>query len=167
MQLPTHLIAGILIQFIITALFPSSTWFSILLIIIISFCSHFLLDATAKFTYHPSERIHDNFWLAWHIFVYLTGFTIIIIFFQIYWLGMLFANLPDIWDWYTLRNIASKKNEPEWGEKYYLHPIANKVRTVLFSRLPNFNHTKAGILPELLLIISWFIFIFFFNHLLV
>ncbi|MFX0122457.1 MAG: hypothetical protein ACFFAE_02385 [Candidatus Hodarchaeota archaeon] len=155
MQLPTHLIAGIVIQFMINAIIPTPTWFSIISIVIIAFCSHFLLDALAKVTYHPPERIYDNFWLTWHLFVYLIGFVIIGLFFWRYWLGMLFANLPDLWDWYTLRNIASHKNQPDWGRRYYLHPIEEKLRQIFFSWMPNLNYNKVGILPELSLIVLW------------
>lgn len=155
MQLPTHLIAGIVIQYLINTMIPTPTWLSVILIIITAFCSHFLLDALAKSTYHPPERIHDNFWLTWHLFVYLTGFVIIGLFIWEFWLGMLFANLPDLWDWYTLRNIASRKNQPEWGRRYYLHPIANKIRQIFFSWMPNLNHNRVGILPELSLIVLW------------
>ncbi len=163
MQLPTHLIAGILIQYIISIIIPTPTWLSVLLVIIIAFCSHFFLDALSRSTYHPPERIHDNFWLMWHIFVYLTGLGIIILHFWNYWLGMLFANLPDLWDWYTLRNIASRKNNPDWAKQYYLHPIADKVRSSLFMWMPNLIYKRTGIIPELILIILWFVILFFFG----
>ncbi|MFX0209065.1 MAG: hypothetical protein ACFFDT_23985 [Candidatus Hodarchaeota archaeon] len=156
MQLPTHLIVGILIQFLINAIIPTPTLLSMILIMICAFGSHFLLDPIAKSTYHPPQRIHDNFWLTWHVFVYLIGFVIIGLFIWDYWLGMIFANLPDLWDWYTLRNIASRKNQLDWGKRYYLHPIVDKIREKLFFWLPNLNYQRVGILPELSLIILWF-----------
>ncbi|UCG03268.1 MAG: hypothetical protein JSW11_04605 [Candidatus Heimdallarchaeota archaeon] len=155
MQLPTHLIAGIIVQFTIYAIIPPSNWFSAILVVVIAFSSHFLLDALARFTYHPPERIHDNFWLTWHIFVYLIGFVIIGLCIWEYWLGMLFANLPDLWDWYTLRNIASRKSQPDWGKSYYLHPIADKIRQLVFLRMPDLTYKRVGILPELSLIVLW------------
>ncbi|MFX0125709.1 MAG: hypothetical protein ACFFAE_18945, partial [Candidatus Hodarchaeota archaeon] len=63
--------------------------------------------------------------------------------------------LPDLWDWYTLRNIASRKNQPDWGRRYYLHPIADKIRQIFFLWMPNLNYKRVGILPELSLIIIW------------
>lgn len=161
MQFPTHLIAGILIQFVVSALIPTPSWFSVLLIITIAFCSHFFLDAVAKITYHPPERIHDNFWLTWHIFVYFSGFIIIFLFFWKYWLGMLFAILPDLWDWYTLRNIASRKHQPKWGEKYYLHPIGDKLLSSFFKWIPNRRYKRIGILPELNITILWLVITLF------
>ncbi|UCE14773.1 MAG: hypothetical protein JSV04_06225, partial [Candidatus Heimdallarchaeota archaeon] len=96
MQLPTHLIAGIAIQLVIVTLFPAPPWLTGSLIVLISLSSHFILDALAKSTYHPPQRIYDdNFWLGWHIFAYGTGFIIIFLFVREYWIGMLFANLPD------------------------------------------------------------------------
>lgn len=161
MQLPTHLIAGILIQITISELIRTPTWVSFSLVAIITFCSHFLLDPIARITYHPPERIHENFWLTWHIFVYITGFIIIGLFIWNYWLGMLFAYLPDLWDWYILRNIASRKNQPDWGKKYYLHPISTKIRNSFFSWLPDLTLEQIGILPELSLIVLWFSIIVF------
>ncbi|MFX1283733.1 MAG: hypothetical protein ACFFB5_08760 [Promethearchaeota archaeon] len=155
MQLPTHLIAGILIQGIIITMITEPTWLVVILVIISAFCSHFILDALARSTYHPPERIYDNFWLIWHIFVYLTGFLIIILFFQDYWLGMLFAILPDLWDWHTLRNIASRIDNPDWGRRYYLHPIVNRIRRSFLLWMPNLSHKRVGILPELSLIVIW------------
>jgi len=74
MQLPIHVIAGIIIQAVImnfTMIPPLLSW---VLIIGLAFCSHFVLDLLAKSTYHPPDRIHDNFWLYWHIFAYGSGF---------------------------------------------------------------------------------------------
>ena len=155
MQLPTHLIVGILIQYVIITIIPTPTWLSMILLIICALCSHFFLDALATSTYHPPERIHDNFWLTWHIFVYLIGFVIIGLFIWDYWLGMIFANLPDLWDWIILRNVASRKNQPDWGKKYYLHPISDRIREWFFFWLPNLSYQRVGILPELGLIILW------------
>lgn len=158
MQFPTHLIAGIFIQYIILEFFITSPWISLILIVILAFCSHFLLDALAKTTYHPPERINDNFWLIWHIFVYGIGILFLIFFIWEYWLGMLFANLPDLWDWYTLRNIASRMKQPDWGKRYYLHPLADNIRSKLFFWLPNLSYNRIGILPELILIAIFVLF---------
>ena len=158
MQLPTHLIIGITIQYVIIHLFPTSDWFLVgILIFILAFSSHFLLDALAKITYHPPVKQPGNFWLIWHLFAYSFGILLILIYINKFFLGMLAANLVDIWDWLFLRNYANRKNEPNWGKRYYLHPIADKVRSFLFSRLPNLNHTKIGILPESILYFGWFV----------
>ncbi len=162
MQLPTHLIAGILIQFALSVLIPAPEWLLILLIIGISFTSHFIIDAVSKFTYHPPQRVNDNFWLAWHLFIYAFGIFIIAIFFWNFVLGMFFANLVDIWDWHILRNVANRKNEPDWGKRFYLHPITDKIRSKFFFWIPNWNYNRLGIVPELILYLSWFIVIIFY-----
>ncbi|MHA2225460.1 MAG: hypothetical protein ACXAC8_09670 [Candidatus Hodarchaeales archaeon] len=156
MQLPTHLIAGIVIQSVVNSLIPTPDWRSVLLVIIIAFFSHFIFDALARITYHPPERIDDIFWLGWHSFVYLSGFVILLMFFGEFWLGMLFANIVDLWDWYFLRKIASRKQQPDWGKKFYIHQFVDKIRSTFFLWLPNLTYDRKGILPELTLIISWF-----------
>ncbi|MHA2276182.1 MAG: hypothetical protein ACXAC2_10460 [Candidatus Kariarchaeaceae archaeon] len=156
MQLPTHVLVGIVIQFLVFQLFEGPTWLLFLLVIVFGFSSHFFVDALAKITYHPPDRQPGNFWLRWHLFVYLFGVFLIVIYIQTYFIGMLAANLVDIWDWLFLRNYAKRKNQPDWGKRYYLHPIANRIRLLLFSRLPNLAYTKLGILPEATLYFLWF-----------
>jgi hypothetical protein len=155
LQLPTHLIVGIVIQAVLTYYFLIPEWLSVFLTIIMAFFSHFLVDAIAKITYHPPDRIDDNFWLIWHVFLLLFGIVILLVFMWKYAIGMLFANLVDIWDWLTLRKIARRKGQPEWGKQYYLHPFANKIRSTFFFWLPNLSHNRVGILPEVLLYLSW------------
>ncbi len=74
-----------------------------------------------------------------------------------YWLGMLFANIIDVWDWFILRPIQKrirKKNpESKWGDKYYLHWTVDWVRDKLFFWLPVRNYKKSGILIEIFIII--------------
>lgn len=161
LQLPTHLIVGILIQYAISSYFPTPEWLSVTLIIVFAFFSHFFVDAAAKITYHPPERINDNFWLIWHVFLLSLGIIIILVFMWKYALGMLFANLVDIWDWFTIRKIANRKGQPEWGKRYYLHPIADKIRATFFYWLPNMSYKRIGILPETILFVVWFTFVLF------
>ncbi|MHA1207246.1 MAG: hypothetical protein ACTSSO_06725 [Candidatus Hodarchaeales archaeon] len=160
MQLPTHVLAGIFIQFFVLQFFQDTTWLIILIVIILGFCSHFFIDALAKITYHPPVRQPGNFWLGWHLFVYIFGLFLIIIYFQTYFIGMLAANFVDIWDWLILRNYAKRKNQPDWGKRYYLHPNADRIRQLLFSKLPNLSHTKLGVLPEASLYFGWFCLFF-------
>ncbi len=155
MQTPTHLFAGIVIQFFVLQFFPTSDWLAITLVIGLAFFSHFFLDALAKITYHPPVRESGNFWLIWHVFVYLVTFLVIVLYAQEYSIGMLAANLVDIWDWLFLRKYANYRNQPDWGKRYYLHPLADRVRQLLFNQLPNLNYSKVFIIPELLLFTGW------------
>ncbi|MHA1225801.1 MAG: hypothetical protein ACTSPV_03585 [Candidatus Hodarchaeales archaeon] len=164
MQLPIHLIAGIMVQLGINALVPPDNILNPILIIILAFGSHFILDPIAKVTYHPSERIDDNFWLYWHMFVFVAGFLIMAVFIWKYFLGMFFANLVDIWDWLFLRETAKRKGDLNWGKKYYLHQIADIIRAKFFSWLPSLNYNRYGILPELVFILVWAIFVVLFPN---
>ncbi len=164
MQLPTHIIAGILIQYIIMDLFPSLNWFAVFLIALCALLSHFILDSVAKATYHPPQKLNENFWLTWHLVIYTVGIILLVIFIWYYWLGIIFANLPDLWDWYTLRPIATRKQNPEWGKKYYIHPFVDKFRSLFFNWVPDYRFKRWGIIPELLLMIIWFIFILIFGQ---
>jgi hypothetical protein len=80
-------------------------------------------------------------------------------------LGMLFANLVDIWDWLILRNVAHRRKEPEWGKRFYLHPIVDKIRSKFCFWLPNWNHNRFGIFPELILYLFWVIVMISYLHL--
>ncbi len=157
MQLPTHVLVAVFTQYLITKFLTFPTCVEICLIILLCGFSHFFIDALGKITYHPPIRELGNFWLYWHIFLYAFGFFLIFLYFQVYWLGILSGLLVDIWDWIILRNYAKYTSQPDWGKKYYLHPIADKIRGIFFSRFPNLNHSKVGILPEIILYIGWLI----------
>jgi len=169
MQMPTHLIAGALIQIIIEISLPDPTliWLKISLIIIVAFFSHFFIDASAKATYHPPKPLKDDcFWVWYHVFVYSSAVVIIIILFPWFWLGMLAANAVDLWDWYFLRPMANKKENPDWGKKYRLHPIADFIRRKIFFFLPDLGHDRKGAIPEIVLVVAFFLLLLlmFFNR---
>jgi len=153
MQLPTHLIVGILIQEMITLYIPRNDFIRVLLTIICCFSSHFFVDAISIITYHPPERENTKFWLYWHIFVYTAGILIFILFFNPYWLGMLSAYVVDLWDWYFLRPVSNKYNKPDLYQRYGLHFIANTLRKPLIKvGVPDLRYNPYGIIPELVLI---------------
>ncbi len=152
MQLPTHLIAGILIQEFISSYINIDPALKIILIIVTCFLSHFILDPIALLTYHPPQREDTKFWLYWHLFVYGAGIFLLIVFFNPYWLGMISANAVDLWDWYFLRPYGNKIGKPNLQKKYGLHFIADIVRQPLIKiGVPNLGHKKIGIIPELIL----------------
>lgn len=151
MQLPTHIIAGILIQELITTYINIDPLMKFMLIIICCFLSHFILDPIAILTYHPPKREPTKFWLYWHLFVYGAGIFLLIVFFNPYWLGMICANAVDLWDWYFLRPYGNRIGNPDLQQKYGLHFIANWVRQPLIKLgVPNLGHKKIGIIPELI-----------------
>jgi hypothetical protein len=164
MEAGTHILVGVLIQILCFRFFFYPL--NIIFTIVFGFFSHFLVDGLAKITYHtPEPRKEDKFWVAWHIFI--LGFSIFtgIWFFIPFWIGLLSANLVDIWDWLILRSIEKKKKEKKpdftFNKNYYIHNAVDKFREKIFFWLPNWNYKRKGIIPELvLIIILWTTIIF-------
>jgi hypothetical protein len=158
MEAITHILTGVVLQ-IISFKYTPFPW-NYILTIVLSFFSHFLIDALAKITYHtPEPHKDDNFWVAWHIIILVASIGSAIYFFIPYWVGAIFANAVDLWDWAIMRRIQKRKKENEnidkWGEKYFIHyKIIDKIREKVFFWLPNWNHNKYAIIPELIMIIS-------------
>jgi len=153
----THNLVGIVIQ-ILCFRFLIFPW-NLIWTIFFAFISHIFVDGIAIITYHtPDAQKGDKFWLVWHYIIYGVSLLSIIIFIIPYWLGMIFANIIDIWDWLILRPIQKrirKKNpESKWGDKYYLHRTVDWVRDKLFFWLPVRNYKKSGILIEIFIIIT-------------
>lgn len=157
----THLLAGILIQILSFKffVFPINFLFTILF----SFLSHFILDAFVNIIYHtPDPQKEDKFWLFWRIFDFSGTAIISIIFFFPYVLGMLFANMMDIVDWVILRPIYRKKvgqEEFDWNKNFVFHELIKKFREKLLFWLPDWRFKKYGIIPELIIISGFSIFI--------
>ena len=157
METITHNLVAVFIQILcfIVLIFPWNLIFTIIL----AFISHIFIDAISLITYHtPDPQKDDKFWLIWHYFIYAISLFSIVIFFIPYWLSMLFANIMDLWDWFTLRpiqkKIRNKNPESKWGDKYYFHRIVDWVREKLFFWLPKRNYKKSGILIEIALILA-------------
>lgn len=161
MQMITHFLVGIIIQKFLFGIIPFP--FDIILILILAFLSHILVDCLARLTYHtPDPQKGDKIWLSWHVVIYVTSFLVFIIFCNPYWLVMIVSILFDIWDWYTLRMIQRHiKKDPNWGKKYFLHPIIDKVRSRFFMWLPDLTYNHKGILVEIVIIISLLCIILF------
>ncbi len=161
METITHNLFAVIVQILCFkfVFFP----FNIILTIILAFLSHIFIDAIGIITYHTPEIQRDKFWIVWHVIIYFLSILSIVIFVIPFWLGLLCANLFDLWDWFILRPIQNKKkkNVPEtkWGEKYYFHRIIDATRNKLFYWLPKWNYKKGGILIEISIIIILTIFI--------
>lgn len=157
----THLLAGILIQILCFKffIFPINFLFTILF----TFLSHFILDAFVNITYHtPDPQKESKFWLSWRVFDYTGTAIIAILFFFPYVLGMVFANMMDIVDWVILRPIYRKKvgnEEFDWNKNFVFHELIKKFREKLLFWLPNWRYKKYGIIPELIIISGFLIFI--------
>jgi hypothetical protein len=164
MQLITHLLVGVIIQILCFKylIFP----LNLLLTIVFAFLSHFIVDIFSKITYHtPEPQRGDKFWLSWQILTYGSG-IIALIFLYPYIIGMLFANFVDIIDWLILRPLDKKRNKDkliDYKNNYYFHKIIDKIREKLFFWLPNWNYNKYAVIPEITIIISLGILIFYFT----
>jgi len=164
LELITHNLIGVIIQILCFTflLFP----LNIVCTILFAYLSHIFCDALSIITYHtPESQKGDKFWIIWHYIIYLLSAISFVLFLIPYWLGMLFANIIDIWDWLILRPIQNKKREknPEskWGEKYYLHRSVVWVRKKLFSWLPVREYKKSGIIIEIFIILTLSIILVF------
>lgn len=146
LQLPTHVTFGVLIQISLGLLFPKADIFFYILVFLTAFISHFILDSLAIMTYHPPTRQHTNFWLYWHIFVYATGIFLIVVSLSInifFIVGIIGANLQDLWDWVLLRWLLKSTNK-----KLYIHKYVHKIRSLFISYVPDLTYNRLGIIPE-------------------
>ena len=156
METITHNLFAVIIQILCFkfVFFP----LNIIMTIILAFLSHIATDAIAIITYHTPEIQKNKFWIIWHVIIYTLSILSVVIFIIPFWLGLLFANLIDIWDWLILRPLQNKKRkkapETNWGEKFYFHRIVDATRNKLFYWLPKWNYKKGAILIEISVIIS-------------
>lgn len=155
MQLPTHLLIGVLIQKGFMKIRPLPLKY--FLIAFIAVLSHGILDAIAKLTYHPPNALfNDWFWISYHLMLVLLIFFIFFKFWRNYKFGMIFSAFPDF-DWIVLyfSKLFSLKI-PFW-EKPILHEfLFNSINSfTLFnfaSWIPDLSHQRKGIIFELALL---------------
>jgi hypothetical protein len=142
LQAPTHCLAGILILELFRVIFPSAPiWVQILVVLPLSLASHFFIDASSIITYHPPKADwKDWFWVSYHLIVYAGTIVILVFFLVDYWWTIIAANLPDLVDWVILRPIFKKKP--------FFHPIADKLRSVLYKKTPNWNYKRWTVIIE-------------------
>jgi len=138
---------------------------NIILTIILAFLSHIFIDAIAIITYHTPNIQKDRFWIIWHVIIYILSILSIVVFVIPFWLGLIMANIIDLWDWFILRPLQNRKRkkvpETNWGEKYYFHRIVDATRNKLFYWLPKWNYKKAGILIEISIIVVLVLLVIF------
>ena len=162
MQLITHLLIGVIIQILCFKYFILP--FNLLLTIVFAFLSHFIVDMFAKITYHtPDPQKGDKFWLSWHIFSYGSGIIALIILYP-YIIGIIFANFVDLIDWLILRPLDKKRNENrtvDYKKSYFFHNFIDKLREKLLFWLPNWNYKKYAIIPEIIIITTLGILIYY------
>ena len=153
MEDPSHFLTGMLIAKLTNLILPSlHVAIQIIIIVIFSFLSHFIVDALADLTYHTSDpRPEDKFWLSRKIFYVVLTWAFVLVFFVNYWYIMAVSVLPDIIDWFILRRFFKK--EP------IIHPYVNKFRKKFFSWLPYLRETKWASINEIIFMIILGIFV--------
>ena len=164
MELITHNLVAVVIQILCFRylIFP---W-NIIFTIILAYLSHLVVDALAKITYHtPEAHTDDKFWVIWHIIIYSISLISIAIFFIPFWLGMLFANLIDITDWFILRPLRKKRSRTQKDannqDYWWAHDQADWIRAKLFFWLPDWHLKYASVSIEIIIIICFSLIIFF------
>ena len=164
MELITHNLVAVIIQILCFRflIFPLAIIFTI----IFAYISHLVVDALSKITYHtPDAHTDDKFWLMWHIIIYSVSLISLVVFIVPFWLGILFANIIDITDWFILRPLRKRRSIRQIGvneqKLWYAHKHADWIRKKFFFWLPDLTYKYAGVSIEIILIISLSVIIFF------
>ncbi|MHA1312118.1 MAG: hypothetical protein ACTSQO_14485 [Candidatus Helarchaeota archaeon] len=152
-QVSTHFIVGIIIQYLVfnyLKIFP--IWALIIITIVFGFLSHAILDPlAAKFTYHPPEaNWHDIFWVSYHLGIYILTIVVIIFFIQ-YWIGMIASIIPDILDWGARALRKFKIFHLEWYNEPYVHNFIDRPMLNLMSGIKGNINKKSKVLFEIIL----------------
>ena len=160
MQGLTHVLAGITIYMYLKGKLKKP--YDVILIIILAFLSHSVLDQLARVTYHPSSsQLNDPFWWTFHIIDYSVMIIVIVYYFKKCWYAMGAADFPDLWDWFALRPIADwMLKDPDLAHSLYIHPYIYFIPSVWFAWLPNLNMEPIGVIPEILVDVTLFLLIY-------
>jgi len=155
MQLPTHFLAGILIQ-------KAFNWkqhrrLALGLTAVCAFLSHGLLDKLANLTYHPANPdFHSPFWVGYHAALVLVTLLFLYWWWKPFKWGIIFASLPDL-DWVFIH----AQEIFHFQIPFYRHPHLHHLLGLIFNdlppfawlnRLPSYRHQPWAILPEVALV---------------
>ena len=128
------------------------------LILILSFFSHALVDTLAIFTYHSGGIGDSVFDTIWYISIYIAEATFAIYALQIdyrYVAGIFGAIWFDLWDWTILRAIKYYNPGTYWD----FHRIESVVKDALFPNITPLYAAKWAIVIEIFyfssLILLW------------
>jgi len=156
-QLPTHFLAGVLIQ-------KAFHWkqhrrLALGLTAVCAFLSHGLLDKLANLTYHPANPdFHSPIWVGYH-----SALVLVTVLFLYWWWkpfkwGIIFASLPDL-DWVFIHAQEIFRFRIPSYRQPQLHHLLGRIFNELppftwLSRLPNYRHDPWAILPEAALLVG-------------
>jgi hypothetical protein len=152
MQLPTHFVAGVLIDKLVNKIhLPAPAGWAVTAAA--CYISHGVLDKLARATYHPPDPLDNPFWIGYHKKI-LPAFTWFVAawFGPRHWFAMLFSALPDL-DW-VVRGLSARYgwHIPGWDKPILnegLHTALDQVPVVnQLNRLPDLRFDPRGALVE-------------------
>lgn len=156
MQEPTHILAGVIIQ-------KCCTWkrlrvVGLVVTAVLAFLSHGLLDKLAKLTYHPAHaHFHDYIWVSYHAAVAVATIVFVCIWWRQYWVGILFAMLPDL-DWVFIHGQEIFHIKIPFYQQPHLHDLLHwmyaQVPALSFlDRLPRWRENPWAIVGEVVFVV--------------
>ena len=160
MQGLTHFLTGVFVYKYLKGKIKRP--YDIVLIIVLSFLSHGVLDSLARATYHPTYAILDDpFWWTFHIAHYSLCIIFVVYFFKECWYALIASDLPDLWDWFVLRPSRDLiVKDTDWAAQFFMHQYIFIIPSVCFEWLPNLNNEPIGIIPEIILDVALFLLIY-------
>ena len=151
MQLPTHILAGILIQ-------KAFDWkhhhrLALGLTAVCAFLSHGVLDKLANLTYHRANPdFHSPIWVSYHAALVLVTILFLYWWWKPFKWGIFFACLPDL-DWVFIHAQEIFHFQIPFYRQPHLHHLVGRILDVFpfigwLNRLPNYRNNPWAILPE-------------------
>jgi hypothetical protein len=146
MQAYTHFLTSVLLAKIVFHFTPTwPFWLQVVVICIVAFFSHVLIDGFVFITYHPKEALpQDKFWVGYHAVALIISIIIPIIFWSGYWWAMFFGILIDILDWGIIRPILKKP--------YIMHIPIEWIRTHWLGWIPDMTEHRWTVINEIVII---------------
>lgn len=118
---------------------------------------HGLLDKLANVTYHPAHAdFHSVIWVSYHLTVLLVTILFLYLWWKPYWVGILFAMLPDL-DWVFIHGQELFHVRIPFYREPHMHHLLRwlyaQVPALSFlDRLPNNRQNPWAIFWEVLLV---------------
>lgn len=153
MQVPTHILAGVIVQKLFQQ--KESSVASITITAVTAFLLHGLWDKLALLTYCPPEAdFNDFFWLFYHVVILLVSVAFLYVWGNEYRWGVFFSLLPDA-DWLFVHGQKIAGTEIPFYNTPHLHNFLNNLYDSVvpfnyLSQLPDWRFYPVAILAELL-----------------
>lgn len=154
MQLPTHILTGIVLQKSLAQ--KKRPALALGLTALLAFLSHGILDKLARVTYHPpSPDFRSPFWVGYHLALLLTTILFLYLWWRQFRWGIAFAILPDL-DWVFIHGQEIFHFTIPFYRRPHLHDLLHFIYQrfpfTYLDRLPSSHARPWTCLWELLLI---------------